>query len=89
MTGSDDTPLLSFHGVTRAYGRLRALDAVDGELAAAETVVLFGPNGAGKTTLLRRGGGYCSGGSPSIAAPGRPIATGLAWWGMPPFCTTS
>ena len=53
MTGSDDTPLLSFHGVTRAYGRLRALDAVDGELAAAETVVLFGPNGAGKTTLLR------------------------------------
>jgi heme exporter protein A len=53
VTAPRDTPLLAFQGVTRAYGRLRALEAVDGELAASETVVLFGPNGAGKTTLLR------------------------------------
>jgi heme exporter protein A len=53
VTGPDDSSLLRFEGITRAYGRLRALEAVDGELASGETLVLFGPNGAGKTTLLR------------------------------------
>jgi heme exporter protein A len=53
MSGPADSPLLTFQGVTRAYGRLRALEGVDGTLGSSETVVLFGPNGAGKTTLLR------------------------------------
>jgi heme exporter protein A len=37
----------------RDFGESTALDGVDCELAAGESLVVLGPNGAGKTTLLR------------------------------------
>lgn len=40
-------------GLTRNYGPLRALDAVDLTLRKGEFLTIFGPNGAGKTTLLK------------------------------------
>jgi heme exporter protein A len=40
-------------GVTRFFGRRRAVDGVDLKVGAGDCVALFGPNGAGKTTLLR------------------------------------
>src|SRR4051812_25136815 len=40
-------------GVTRTFGRRRAVDSVDLSLGAGDCLALFGPNGAGKTTLLR------------------------------------
>jgi ABC-2 type transport system ATP-binding protein len=40
-------------GLSRNYGRLRALDKVDLEIESGRIVALLGPNGAGKTTLLR------------------------------------
>jgi len=40
-------------GVSRSFGRRRAVDAVDLSLGAGDCLALFGPNGAGKTTLLR------------------------------------
>ena len=40
-------------GLTRRYGRVRALEAVDVEIGAGEIVGLLGPSGAGKTTLVR------------------------------------
>ena len=46
-------PLLAFHGISRAYGRLRALHKVSLDVTRGETIALFGANGAGKSTLLR------------------------------------
>lgn len=44
--------LLQTAGVTRRFGGLNAVDAVDFELAAGELVAVIGPNGAGKTTFV-------------------------------------
>ncbi|NLH44430.1 MAG: ABC transporter ATP-binding protein [Planctomycetes bacterium] len=40
-------------GLTRDYGRFRALDRVNLTIEPGRVVALLGPNGAGKTTLLR------------------------------------
>jgi ABC-2 type transport system ATP-binding protein len=40
-------------GVTKSYGRLRAVDDLSLRVAAGEVYGVLGPNGAGKTTLLR------------------------------------
>jgi branched-chain amino acid transport system ATP-binding protein len=48
MTG----PLLSVRGLSKNFGGLLALDAVDLDLAGGEILGVIGPNGAGKTTLF-------------------------------------
>lgn len=40
-------------GVSRTFGRRRAVDGVDLALEPGDCLAIFGPNGAGKTTLLR------------------------------------
>lgn len=59
MTAPADVPgttpeaLLSTHGLTSHYGRIRALHGVDIRVERGQLVALVGANGAGKTTLLR------------------------------------
>ena len=45
--------LVTAKGLTKKYGRLRAVDNVDFEIAAGRIVGLVGPNGAGKSTILK------------------------------------
>jgi heme exporter protein A len=46
-------PTIEATGLTRLFGRQRAVDGVSFALEAGDSMALFGPNGAGKTTLLR------------------------------------
>jgi ABC-type branched-subunit amino acid transport system ATPase component len=54
--GGPKTPIpaiaLAVKEVSKHYGGIRALESVDLEVAAGETLGLIGPNGAGKTTLF-------------------------------------
>jgi branched-chain amino acid transport system ATP-binding protein len=44
---------LRVEGVARAFGGLKAVDAISFSLRSGETVALVGPNGAGKSTVVQ------------------------------------
>ncbi len=45
--------VIQAEGLTRDYGRIRALDALHMNVPRGSVVALLGPNGAGKSTLLK------------------------------------
>lgn len=45
--------MIEVRGLTKRFGKLKAVDDVSFEVAAGEVYGLLGPNGAGKTTTLR------------------------------------
>src|SRR5207302_7679744 len=49
----DGSTLLRTEGLTKDYGRFRALDALNLTLRPGEVFGLLGPNGSGKSTALR------------------------------------
>jgi len=46
-------PIVQARELTKIYGNLRAVDAIDLSVSPGEVFGLLGPNGAGKTTTLR------------------------------------
>src|SRR5258708_4141164 len=46
-------PVVQARGLTKVYGKQRAVDAIDFSVKRGETFGLLGPNGAGKSTTMR------------------------------------
>ncbi len=66
--------LLTLENVSRSFGGLNALDAVDMQVSPGEIVGLIGPNGAGKTTLVNVVTGALRPSAGDIRFEGRSIA---------------
>jgi branched-chain amino acid transport system ATP-binding protein len=66
-------PILVARAVTRRFGGLVAVNAVDLEVLEGEIFGLIGPNGAGKTTLFRLLSGVYAPSSGSITLRGNAI----------------
>jgi spermidine/putrescine transport system ATP-binding protein len=64
---------LVFDKVTKQFGSLKAVDAVDFSVQKGEFFSLLGPSGCGKTTLLRMLGGFETPDSGRIYLDGRDI----------------
>jgi len=58
QAGSDAVPPIVFEHVSRRYGEVRAVDAVDLSVQAGEFFAMLGPSGSGKTTCLRLMAGF-------------------------------
>jgi branched-chain amino acid transport system ATP-binding protein len=69
-------PLLLIRGLTRRFGGLTAVDALDLDIGEGQLVSIIGPNGAGKTTLFNLITGLETPDAGDIAFAGQPI-TGL------------
>src|SRR5215469_12288370 len=61
MSGAGNEGMLRARGLRKDYGRggglVRAVDEVDLDVAAGETLAVIGPSGCGKSTLLHLLGG--------------------------------
>ncbi|NBE83245.1 ATP-binding cassette domain-containing protein [Micromonospora sp. NEAU-HG-1] len=61
VSEAPDTPVLRARGLRKEYGKgeglIRAVDGVDLDVVAGETVAIMGPSGCGKSTLLHLFGG--------------------------------
>ena len=61
MSDAADTSVLRARGLRKEYGKgeglVRAVDGVDLDIGAGETVAVMGPSGCGKSTLLHLLGG--------------------------------
>lgn len=65
--------LLTFDGIAKRFGGIRALDGVDGRVHEGEILGLVGPNGSGKSTLINVLTGFYEGDEGSIRFDGEDI----------------
>ncbi len=73
------TPAVSFSEVSRHFGTVRAVDAVDLDIQPGEFFAMLGPSGSGKTTCLRLIAGFEQPTSGSISIFGERAE------GVPPY----
>ena len=73
------TAAVEFHGVSRVYGAVRAVDDVSVTIHEGEFFSMLGPSGSGKTTCLRLIAGFEHPSAGSIRIHGMESAT------LPPF----
>ena len=65
--------LLSVHGLSRAFGGLKAVSDVSLEVPRGSLSALIGPNGAGKTTLFALVSGFLKADSGRVRFAGHDI----------------
>ncbi len=68
------TALVSITGLSKRYGPVTAVDAVDLEIARGEFLALLGPSGSGKTSLLRLLAGFETPDQGRIVLEGQDVA---------------
>ena len=77
MSDAADTSVLRARGLRKHYGRgeglVRAVDGVDLDVGAGETVAVMGPSGCGKSTLLHLLGGLDRPSGGEVSLNGRRI----------------
>jgi putative spermidine/putrescine transport system ATP-binding protein len=73
------TAAVSFRGVSRHFGTVRAVDGVDLDIAEGEFFAMLGPSGSGKTTCLRLIAGFERPTAGEIRLFGESVA------GLPPY----
>jgi branched-chain amino acid transport system ATP-binding protein len=66
--------MLEIRGLTRRFGGLTAVDAVDLDVAEHEFVSIIGPNGAGKTTLFNLVTGLDGADAGTVRLEGRDVS---------------
>jgi putative ABC transport system ATP-binding protein len=77
VSNTDETFVLRARGVRKEYGKgqglVRAVDGVDLDVRAGETVAIMGPSGCGKSTLLHLLGGLDRPSGGEVSLNGRRI----------------
>ena len=77
MSDAADTSVLRARGLRKEYGKgeglVRAVDGVDLDIGAGETVAVMGPSGCGKSTLLHLLGGLDRPSGGEVSLNGRRI----------------
>ena len=77
MSDAADTAVLRARGLRKEYGKgeglVRAVDGVDLDVSAGETVAVMGPSGCGKSTLLHLLGGLDRPSGGAVSLNGRRI----------------
>ena len=68
-----DDAAVTFDGVTKRFGDVRALDNVSLAIRRGEFMTLLGPSGCGKTTLLKLAAGFLGPDSGAIAIDGERV----------------